>query len=823
MNYKEGTQILKAIKEMLNKIPTPYDKQAKVVRKDGNTLYVHINGGVPETPAEKTIDAEVGDIVRVRVSGGKASLTGNITHPPTGDQKAVEAEKKAEKALEKAETAEAVAEEGSQIWTATGAPTSPNYTFALSDLTGPEGVTPRQGDLIFYSYYRYTIQTVGGTSVLAGDRVSIQGPTGASIASVVNYYVLSATTTAPDYADFTTTYVTPTENEPYLWYYAKFTYTDSTSTNTARQILMTYTAGIEGKGISSITYYYCKSSSTTPPADSSFVTSPIPQIDSVNKYLWSYSVISYTDGSTPTTTSKAIIGTYGDKGDTGSQGVSVASVTNYYLATSASSGVTPSTAGWTTTIQTMTSTNQYLWTYEVVTGSDSSTLNTTDPIIIGRYGQNGQTGAAGKGISSITEYYLASASSSGVTRSTSGWTTTLQTTDTTKKYLWNYEKLTYTDSSNSYVEPRIIGTHGATGSTGSTGPQGVSVTMVQAQYYLSTSSSSATGGSWSDTPQTFVHGKYYWTRDKITFSDNTTGYSTGVYNKGLTDANETAYAAKTQAEGINQYFWNKSTGGTTAVPTGSYVTEVDKTTFESTPQGGNLLLQSTAVKLRVADKVLAELTGTGLTFKDSNGDTLASFGSTVVLGKTSLPYVKLNSNGLEFFDSSNRSGGSIKSYYNNMALLYIDAVRCNFTGNVVVMGYANVHQLYVDDVQVVDHVIEKGRTRINSSNPYWYYEKWSSGRIEAWSDSVSTGTLTMSRHNSMLYRATGVDITMPSGIFSSTPTSAMVSIPYSSAVAVNALVMCSSATKLSCQIWKNSNATDAVNLKFHVVYYPSTY
>ena len=653
------------------------------------------------------------------------------------------------------------------------------------------------------------------------------------MASVTNYYLATSassgvTRTTPGW---TTTVQSMTSTNQYLWNYEVVTGSDSSTLNTTDPVIIgrygqNGATGATGNGISSITEYYLATNlSSGVTTSTAGWTTTVQSTTTTNRYLWNYEVIAYTSGSNYTSAPR-IIGTHGltgSQGATGPQGISIASVTNYYLATSASSGVTPSTAGWTTTIQTMTSTNQYLWTYEVVTGSDSSTLNTTDPIIIGRYGQNGQTGAAGKGISSITEYYLASASSSGVTRSTSGWTTTLQTTDTTKKYLWNYEKLTYTDSSTSYVEPRIIGTHGATGSTGSTGPQGVSVTMVQAQYYLSTSSSSATGGSWSDTPQTFVHGKYYWTRDKITFSDNTTGYSTGVYNKGLTDANETAYAAKTQAEGINQYFWNKSTGGTTAVPTGSYVTEVDKTTFESTPQGGNLLLQSTAVKLRVADKVLAELTGTGLTFKDSNGDTLASFGSTVVLGKTSLPYVKLNSNGLEFFDSSNRSGGSIKSYYNNMALLYIDAVRCNFTGNVVVMGYANVHQLYVDDVQVVDHVIEKSRTRINSSNPYWYYEKWSSGRIEAWSDSVSTGTLTMSRHNSMLYRATGVDITMPSGIFSSTPTSAMVSIPYSSAVAVNALVMCSSATKLSCQIWKNSNATDAVNLKFHVVYYPSTY
>ena len=163
-------------------------------------------------------------------------------------------------------------------------------------------------------------------------------------------------------------------------------------------------------------------------------------------------------------------GPQGPQGETGAAGESISTITNYYLATAASSGVTRETSGWTTTIQTMDSTKQYLWNYEVVVGTKGTTLTTTNPIIIGRYGLNGGTG---KGISSITEYYLASSAASGVTTETSGWTTTVQTTDATNKYLWNYEVISYTTGNPYTSSPRIIGTYGDKGEQGPQGIQGV--------------------------------------------------------------------------------------------------------------------------------------------------------------------------------------------------------------------------------------------------------------------------------------------------------------------------------------------------------------
>ena len=42
----------------------------------------------------------------------------------------------------------------------------------------------------------------------------------------------------------------------------------------------------------------------------------------------------------------------------------------------------------------------------------------------------------------------------------------------TNKYLWNYEKFTFTDNTTATTTPKIIGIYGDKGATGATGPQG---------------------------------------------------------------------------------------------------------------------------------------------------------------------------------------------------------------------------------------------------------------------------------------------------------------------------------------------------------------
>lgn len=209
-------------------------------------------------------------------------------------------------------------------------------------------------------------------------------------------------------------------------------------------------------------------------------------------------------------------GDNGPQGPAGTSGRGIKTITEYYLISSAKTGITTASSGWSTSVPTMTATNKYLWNYEKFTFTDNTTATTT-PKIIGIYGDKGATGATGpqgpqgnagatgpqgpqgatgpkgpqgatgatgpqgvtgNGIKSITNYYLATASGSGVSASTSGWTTTVQAITASKKYLWNYEVVTYTNGSTYQSAPCIIGAYGdkgATGATGATGPSGIIV------------------------------------------------------------------------------------------------------------------------------------------------------------------------------------------------------------------------------------------------------------------------------------------------------------------------------------------------------------
>lgn len=83
-----------------------YDTTATVIRVQGSTLWVHIPGGVDETPVKKTVDAKEGDTIQVRVGGGSAWATGNASAPPTDDTTAVQAHEVATDAKQKATDAE---------------------------------------------------------------------------------------------------------------------------------------------------------------------------------------------------------------------------------------------------------------------------------------------------------------------------------------------------------------------------------------------------------------------------------------------------------------------------------------------------------------------------------------------------------------------------------------------------------------------------------------------------------------------------------------------------------------------------------------------
>lgn len=121
-------------------------------------------------------------------------------------------------------------------------------------------------------------------------------------------------------------------------------------------------------------------------------------------------------------------------------------------------------------------------------------------------------------------------------------------------YIWSRTKTVAQDGTVTYGQSACItGNTGATGATGAkgdtgaagakgeTGATGKGVKSIVPQYYLSTSKTSQTGGSWSATQPAWQPNHYLWTRSYITWSDNTTSTTAPILAQALNDANQKGY------------------------------------------------------------------------------------------------------------------------------------------------------------------------------------------------------------------------------------------------------------------------------------------
>lgn len=161
----------------------------------------------------------------------------------------------------------------------------------------------------------------------------------------------------------------------------------------------------------------------------------------------------------------------------------------------------------------------------------------------------------------VTKY---ATSTSNTTAPTSGW----QDSCPPRKagsYIWF--KIVTVMQSGAQIEsmPSCIsgtdGKDGATGSRGPAGPAGVNGTNGKdgrgikssvPEYYLSTTPSAVTGGSWSTSVPAWSSGKYYWQRLHITWSDGGASYTDPVFNSALTSANQNAKTAVDTINGLDQ-------------------------------------------------------------------------------------------------------------------------------------------------------------------------------------------------------------------------------------------------------------------------------
>lgn len=97
------------------------------------------------------------------------------------------------------------------------------------------------------------------------------------------------------------------------------------------------------------------------------------------------------------------------------------------------------------------------------------TITKVDDGAPGEPGKSGDDGKDGVGIESVTKYYLASEKSTGITTTSPGWTTLKQDMTETKKNLWSYDLIRYTNSTETKTTPVIIGVRGDNGETGDSG------------------------------------------------------------------------------------------------------------------------------------------------------------------------------------------------------------------------------------------------------------------------------------------------------------------------------------------------------------------
>jgi hypothetical protein len=343
------------------------------------------------------------------------------------------------------------------------------------------------------------------------------------------------------------------------WYYDEVTHNGSTwicieSTTTQEpsdsstdwlKVVSKGEDGTSGKGVKSIVEQYYLSTSQTSLTGGSWSTTP-PTWEK-GKYIWTRSVITYTDNSTTTTDPISVTGGAGDNG------LGVKSVDVFYYLSSSSSELIG--GEWSTIAPTWVN-GKYMWSKTKTTYTDDTFVESNPVCITGGKGEDGKDG---KGVQSVDVLYYLSSSSTSL--SGGSWSTNSPTW-VDGKYIWSKTKVVYTDGSSIETNPACI-----TGGKGSTGDDGRGILSIVEEYYLSTSSNSLVGGSWSTTPPAWENGKYIWTRSVITYTDSTSTTTNPICSTGSTG--ETGIGVKSVAE---QYYLSTSystpTGGSwqTSVP-----------------------------------------------------------------------------------------------------------------------------------------------------------------------------------------------------------------------------------------------------------------
>ena len=416
----------------------------------------------------------------------------------------------------------------------------------------------------------YSVGKIGNTGASGKDGVA--GKDGVGISSTVITYATSTSgTTAPTTADWSSSVPTLVKGQ-YLWTRTVWFYTDATNETGYSVSYISKDgndgsngiAGKDGVGIKLTTVSYAKDVSGTIAPASGWTTS-IPTV-SPGQYLWTRTIWTYTDDTTETGYSTARMGV------NGSDGISITQVSEYYQVNNSPTVAPADTPVWSTTPMSTSTTNRYLWNYEVYTYSDGSTQKTSKKVISVQ-GVDGNNGNNGISITKVENFYLVSTLNTGITTSTSGWVATPPLTTTTNKYLWNYEKITYSSGNPTLTKPCVIGVHGSTGDPGKDGIAGKDGKGVKSTTITYTSSSSGTTApttGWTSGVPTVDPGNFLWTRTIWVYTDDSSeiGYTVSYIATNGNDGSNGIAGKDGVGIKTTTITYASSTNGTAAPATG---------------------------------------------------------------------------------------------------------------------------------------------------------------------------------------------------------------------------------------------------------------
>ena len=205
----------------------------------------------------------------------------------------------------------------------------------------------------------------------------------------------------------------------------------------------------------SVTYQVGASGTTKPTGEWSTTVPNVPN----GQFLWTKTVVRYSDGKSTEAYSVSYKGTNGSNGSNGTS-VTVSSTSVTYQV--GASGTTKPTGEWSTTVPNVPN-GQFLWTKTVVRYSDGKS---TEAYSVSYKGTNGSNGSNGTSVTVSSTSVTYQAGTSGTTPPTGTWSTTVPSV-ANGQYLWTKTVVNYSDgkSTESY-SVSYKGTNGINGTNG---------------------------------------------------------------------------------------------------------------------------------------------------------------------------------------------------------------------------------------------------------------------------------------------------------------------------------------------------------------------